>query len=157
MRRALPTSAVNKVTLDANIFVRVLVPGEYSAQADALWNSLLTGSRMCWVPEFCPKEVISSLRQIGRGGVLLPEEEGEAVDRFITQIYPFLTPVGGAVLTRSAWESARDLGERHTYDSVYLAIAQRLNIDFWTADLKLLHRLNGRVPQARFLGDYPMR
>jgi predicted nucleic acid-binding protein len=51
---------------------------------------------------------------------------------------------------------AYELNERHTYNSVYLAIARAFDMEFWTADQVLLRRLNGRIPQTRFLGDYPL-
>jgi predicted nucleic acid-binding protein len=64
--------------------------------------------------------------------------------------------VDGPSLSRAAWEIARNLNERHTYDSVYLAIARAFAMEFWTADQQLLRRLDGRFPEARFLGDYPL-
>lgn len=71
-------------------------------------------------------------------------------------ILPALVPVESPVLTRAAWESARDLSERHTYDSVYLAVVRAFGMEFWTADQRLLRQLAGRFPEARFLGDYPV-
>jgi predicted nucleic acid-binding protein len=47
-------------------------------------------------------------------------------------------------------------GERHTYDSVYLAVARAFGMEFWTADQRLLRHLAGRFPESRFLGDYPL-
>jgi predicted nucleic acid-binding protein len=138
------------------MFVRLEVPAEYRQQALALWDRLLLEGRPCVVPAFCPTEVISSFRQIARGGQLTDEEEEEAVDRFTSQIQPVLITIDSPTLTRTAWEIARDLNERHVYDSVYLAVARAFGMEFWTADQRLLRQLAGRFPEARFLGDYPL-
>jgi len=58
-----------------------------------------------------------------------------------------------AIATRdepTAREIARELDERHTYDSVYLAVARAFGMQFWTANQKLLRRLDDRFQEARF-------
>jgi predicted nucleic acid-binding protein len=144
------------VILDANVLVRVVVPGEYREQALALWDLVLAEQESCVVPVFCPTEVLSSIRQMSRGGLLPPVEEEIAINDFLTRILPALITRDSPALMRAAWEIARDLNERHTYDSVYLAIARAFGMEFWTADQQLLRRLDGRFPEARFLGDYPL-
>jgi predicted nucleic acid-binding protein len=156
MRHGQRTKGESEVVLDANILVRLVTPGEYEEQAEALWNDLITGTGVCAVPVFCPTEVLSSLRQMGRGGILTPETEGQAVDRFFARIYPALVTIDSLVLSRAAWQLACDLGERHTYDSVYLTDARAFRLEFWTADRQLLRRVGDRFPEAHFLGDYPL-
>jgi predicted nucleic acid-binding protein len=144
------------MVLDANVLVRLVVSGEFEEQAEALWTQILGGSQLCVLPAFCPTEVISSIRQMGRGGVLTVEEEEDAVRDFVIRIRPGLSIIDSAALTLAGWEIARDLNERHVYDSVYLAVAQAHSMEFWTADQRLLRHLAGRFPEARFLGDYPL-
>jgi len=144
------------VVLDANVLVRLVAPGEHRQQAFALWERVSVGREMCVVPAFCPAEVISSIRQMGRGGMLTGEEEETAARDFVVRIRPGLTVIDSPALTLAAWEIARDLNERHTYDSVYLAVARAFGTEFWTTDRQLLSHLAGRFPTARFLGDYPL-
>jgi predicted nucleic acid-binding protein len=80
----------------------------------------------------------------------------DAVDQFVSSLRPALITTDSPSLLRVAWEIARDLDERHTDDSVYLAIARSFGMEFWTADRKLLRRLDRRFPGVRFLGDYPL-
>ena len=40
------------------------------------------------------------------------------------------------------------------YDAVYVSLAEQLSCDLVTADDRLLHRLQGRAPWVRWLGDY---
>ena len=144
------------MVLDANVLVRLEAPGDYREQALALWDRLLIEGSPCIVPAFCPTEVISSFRQMARGGLLTAGEEEEAVDRFTRRVQPVLITIDSPALSRAAWEIARDLNERHVYDSVYLAVARAFGMEFWTADQRLLRLLAGRFPEARFLGDYPL-
>lgn len=144
------------MVLDANVLVRLVVPGEYREHAMALWNRVMVHSVPCAVPAFCSTEVISSIRQMGRGGLLTTEEEALAVGDFVASIRPVLISIDSPALTLAGWELAHDLDERHTYDSVYLAVARAFAMEFWTADRQLLRRLDGRFPEARFLGDYPL-
>jgi predicted nucleic acid-binding protein len=99
----------SEVVQDANVLVRLVAPSDYEEQTEALWNSVATGNELCVVPSFCPTEVISSLRQMGRGGLLTPRDEEEAVERFTSQIQPVLITIDSPALTRLAWEIARDL------------------------------------------------
>jgi predicted nucleic acid-binding protein len=144
------------MVLDANVLVRLVTPGEYQEHAEALWHRVVADNEPCAIPVFCPTEVLSSLRQMARGGILSPEDEAQAVERFFVRICPALACIDGQPLSRAAWEIARELDERHTYDSVYLAVARAFRMQFCTADQKLLRRLDGRFPEARFLGDYPL-
>jgi predicted nucleic acid-binding protein len=93
---------------------------------------------------------------MARGGMLTPGEEDAAVRDFVDRIRPGLTVIDSPSLTLAAWEIARDLNERHAYDSVYLAVARAFGMEFWTADQRLLRQLAGRFPEVRFLGDYPL-
>jgi predicted nucleic acid-binding protein len=144
------------VVSDANVLVRLVVSGQFEEQAEALWTQVVVGTELCLVPVFCPTEVVSSLRQMGRGGLLTAEEEEAAIRDFVTRIRPGLTMIDSSALTLAAWEIARDLDERHTYDSVYLAIARAFGIEFWTADRQLFRRIGDRFPEAHDLGDYPL-
>jgi predicted nucleic acid-binding protein len=144
------------VVLDANVLVRLVVPGEYREQAQTIWQPILAGQEPCLAPPFCPMEVVSSLRQMGRGSLLTAAEEEDAFNEFLTSIRPVLVTIDTPALMRAAWEIARDLNERHTYDSVYLAIAQSFGMQFWTTDRRLLRAIDPHFPEARFLGDYPL-
>src|SRR5690348_6630122 len=121
MKPELRMSEANEMVLDANVLVRLVVPGEYEAEAEALWDQALATRTPCLIPVFCPTEVISSLRQMGRGGFLTPEQEEQAFDEFALDIRPMLISIDMPSFMRDAWQIARQLDERHTYDSVYLA------------------------------------
>ena len=42
------------------------------------------------------------------------------------------------------------------YDSLYVVLAQLLNVELWTADQRLLQMIGAAAPWVRFIGDYPL-
>jgi predicted nucleic acid-binding protein len=53
---------------------------------------------------------------------------------------------------RDALRLARRLGLRSTYDAHYLALADDLDCEFWTADERLYNAVRERFPLIRWLG-----
>ena len=51
---------------------------------------------------------------------------------------------------------ARTHGLRATYDGVYVALAQILGAEVWTADERLVRDLGTSAPWVRWIGDYPL-
>lgn len=43
---------------------------------------------------------------------------------------------------------------RSVYDSLYLAAAEHLGVEFWTGDRKLYNAVKDRLPFVRWIGDY---
>jgi predicted nucleic acid-binding protein len=43
---------------------------------------------------------------------------------------------------------------RSVYDSLYLASAEQLGVEFWTGDRKLYNAVRDRLPFVRWIGDY---
>lgn len=48
-----------------------------------------------------------------------------------------------------AWAMAQEYQRPTTYDMTYLALAQILDCDLWTADRRLVLALGGREPRVR--------
>jgi predicted nucleic acid-binding protein len=44
--------------------------------------------------------------------------------------------------------------QRSVFDSFYLAVAENLEIEFWTGDRKLYNAISGKFPYVRWIGDY---
>jgi predicted nucleic acid-binding protein len=56
-------------------------------------------------------------------------------------------------LHRSALLIARKCSLKSAYDAHYLALAQDLSADLWTADRRLVSTVTERFPWIKFLGD----
>lgn len=57
-------------------------------------------------------------------------------------------------LLKSAYALAEQFNLPRTYDAQYLALAQRLTCDFWTADKTLVNSIQTRFQTIRWLGNF---
>ena len=57
-------------------------------------------------------------------------------------------------LHRRALELASQLKQGAVYDAHYLALAESLGCDFWTADQRLYHVAGLGVDNVRWIGDF---
>jgi len=138
------------VVIDANIAVALLVERPWSALAEQKmleWTS--RNIRLC-VPALWPSEVMSALRKAIYQGQMDQDDAlklASAVETWNVQVY-----VPDAALNRSALIWAQRLEQMVAYDAQYLALAERLNADFYTADKKLFNRCQEiGIPFVRLL------
>jgi predicted nucleic acid-binding protein len=79
-----------------------------------------------------------------------PEKSRAALDTVLR--YPVTTIIDDGLLNR-AYELATEYNRSTAYDTQYLALAERLNCDFWTADERLFNAVNGQFPRIHWLGN----
>lgn len=53
-----------------------------------------------------------------------------------------------------AYEKATQFNLPRTYDAEYLALAERLNCEFWTADKVLVNSVQAKFTNIRWLGNF---
>ena len=63
------------------------------------------------------------------------------------------TPTPGNLYDR-ALQIADQFNLGAVYDAHYLALAQLLGCDLWTADQRLINTVSGKLPFVRWIGDY---
>jgi len=56
-----------------------------------------------------------------------------------------------------AMELAQELRRPAVYDTHYLALADILGCELWTADKRFFNSVKGRQPRIRWLGEYKVR
>lgn len=57
-------------------------------------------------------------------------------------------------LSRRAFELAHQFNLLATYDPHYVALAERENGEFWTADARLWTAIKEKLPRVRLLAEY---
>jgi predicted nucleic acid-binding protein len=57
-------------------------------------------------------------------------------------------------LIRRAYELATQFNRPTAYDAQYLAVAERLNCDFWTADEKLFNAVRDGLNWVKWVGNF---
>lgn len=144
----------SRVCVDASLAVRWVVPKDYSEQALDLLEEWGTAQTELFAPTHMLYEVNSTLRFLASQGVISAEIGDGAFARLRklrirytlrAEIFPLATKL------------ARELNQPTTYDTVYLALAQLLECDMWTADRKFYNATRLRASEVKWIGAYAAR
>jgi len=94
-------------------------------------------------------EVISTVRKHVYRGLLPAAEEAEAIATLRGLPVQLFSP---DELHQRAWELARHFNRPTAYDAHYLALAEVLGCEFWTADERLFNTVRHELSWVRWLG-----
>ena len=138
------------VVVDASLAFKWLVKEIYTAEANALgrsWNR--QGTRIA-APYLMPVEVTNALHQRVVRGDLTLEAATQRMQSLLTSGLELHQP---AHLYSRALELASQFGLGATYDAHYLALAETLGCDMWTADEKFFRAASPVVRGVRWIGE----
>lgn len=124
------------VCVDANIVVRLLLFAEDEIQT--LWKNWETAGTHLVAPSLLHYEVVNSLYQYQKYGKISPaslERSLQAALVLPVELYD------DDHIHRRAMQLAAQYGLPAAYDAHYLALAEWLEIDLWTADMRLVNSL----------------
>lgn len=139
------------VVVDASLAFKWLVEEVDSEKADSLaevWND---GGIQTVAPYFMSAEVTNILRQRVRRGDMSVEEGLCLIQKLL---------LSGIELYHSmdihlrALELASELGQGAAYDSHYLALAELLDCEMWTADERFYRSASPAAPRLRLLAEF---
>jgi predicted nucleic acid-binding protein len=132
------------VVIDASVAVEFLVQLKYTAHADLLFGELgePESTLQLWAPDLLFPESASALRKL----VLLKAITAAAATATVDRLgrLPVAT-TGTAALLADAWRMRHNVT---IYDACYLALAQRLDAPFVTADERLVRSRLGKGVQV---------
>lgn len=132
--------------VDANLALALVIATPYSDRAQALWQRWASAQTVVFAPDLWAYEVTSALHKaMVITGMTLAEAETRL--ETLVQLGIRLVPPTPA-LDRSALRWAQRLEQTVAYDAHYLALAEVLGCQFWTADRRLAARL---TPDARWV------
>jgi predicted nucleic acid-binding protein len=138
------------VCVDANLVIKLVVEEAHSREARALWQSWQSNNVKISAPPLLRYELTSVLRKhITRGLRTLPESR-QALQLALAFNIQYLEPVDFHL---RAFELAERLGRPAAYDTHYLALAEHLGCDFWTADERLVNGVQSMLPWVKWLGQ----
>lgn len=139
------------VVSDSGIFIASLLKEKYTAQVQKLLRQWHDQKSQIAAPYLFQYEVIASLRKNVYRGLLEIEEAINIRDALLRVSIEFY--MDNALLNR-AYELATELNRPTAYDSQYLAVAERLNCEFWTADERLFNAVSSRLMWVRWIGNF---
>lgn len=137
------------VCVDASVILRyVLQPENESIQS--LWQSWVTDEVSLVAPSLLFYEVTNALYQQQRNKVLSAEAIWETLE--LSLDLP-ITLVNEKNLHLKAREIAMRFNLPATYDAHYLALAEWMEVDLWTADMRLVNALKSfKVKWVKAIG-----
>ena len=143
-----------KIVLDSELLLGLALPRDYSeAAARQVRRWKQAGVELC-MPQLGEYEITSGLQQAVSQGLVTAEEAVEALAQLEMLQIASMLPDGD--LHRSALAWAGQLGEDDTTAGQYLALAERLEAEFWTADQGLAEQAEAmRMDWVRWIGEDP--
>ena len=124
-----------KLVVDANVVLALVVPTPYSQAAATKYERWIEAEAELVAPIIWSYEAVSVVRKLASLGHLEDEAAAATVSRLLT-IGP-LAVHPTEFLHLKALEWARRLRQHVAYDAAYLALAEHLETELWTADRKL--------------------
>ena len=138
------------VVVDASVAFKWLVEEENSDQATALARNSDDDGIQLVAPAIMHFEVANALHRRVVGGDMSLEVAIELMQRLIS--------VGvelhhSPTIHKKALELASRLRQGAVYDAHYLALADMLNCEMWTADQKFQRANHPTTPNVRWIGE----
>ncbi len=124
------------VVVDASIIVKWFVEEENSEEARLLRDSYIDGLKELIAPSILPYEVLNALKYSGSFG----EEELKEVSQILSDYQMTLYNIDGEYAKKTV-EYAMRKGIT-IYDASYVALADQLNTKLYTADERLIKKIN---------------
>lgn len=140
---------MNKICLDASVWIKVLTEEPDSHVAHQLVSECIEKRSQIIAPELMMMEVGSILRKKFFKKLMKQDVLRECWTLFMEMPIDYIQDKS---LFIKAWEIAEQHNLSHLYDAVYLAVSE--DIPFWTADKRLVNNLRGNTKDIYLLGEY---
>jgi predicted nucleic acid-binding protein len=139
------------ICADASLTLKLVLAEPDSPVARSLWAEWEEQNVGVVSPSLWAYEVTSVIRNKVHRGKITPDEGEKAFATIHKLGIRLITPPD---LHERAWEMAKKLNRSAAYDAHYLALAQTLDCEFWTADERLYNATRDQFPRVRWLGLY---
>jgi predicted nucleic acid-binding protein len=138
------------ICVDANLVLKLVLQEADSYRANALWHVWLERGYRPVAPYLFPIEITAVLRKHVYRGTISASYGQDALDSAFALNVTLLT---FSNLSQRAWQLAEMFNRPTAYDAHYLALAELLNCDFWTADRHLCNATAPTLPWVHSLDE----
>lgn len=142
----MPTSAT--VCIDASLVVRLLI-GPEDASLGLLFEGWRQAGAAFVAPTLLRYEVTNAIHRTAQAGQI---GRIAALKALSTALDMPISLYADAHVHRDAFAFAARFNLPAAYDAHYLALADRLGVEFWTADRRLANTVASALPWVRFAG-----
>jgi predicted nucleic acid-binding protein len=141
---------VSQVIVDANVLVKLVLDEDDSDAAQDLWQIWNEQETERFAPPFFPYESVAAIRWNVVRKVISPIM-ADAAFRELTLILNEVHLLAPPELHERAWEIAKQLQQGQVYDAYYVALAEILDCEMWTADEKLYRAAFRLFPKVKHI------
>src|SRR2546428_3015108 len=141
------------VVVDANLAMKWVLNEADSGRALALLNEWNNKGMVMIAPALLTYEVTNVLYQNMRKGKINLDQAKKILIEVLA-IGIELDFSNNSTLSKRAFELAHQFNLLATYDPHYVALAERENCEFWTADSRLWTAVKEKLHRVRLLSDY---
>ncbi len=120
--------------LDASFIIRYLTSKDTESIYQQYWSQWKADGSTLIAPTLIMYEVLNAFHRASLAGQMTSDEVEEFLERGLNLGLRFY---GDAQLHREALKMAQKYNLPATYDAHYLALAERLEVELWTADKRL--------------------
>ena len=136
------------VCLDASFIIRYLTSKDTESIYQQYWSQWKADGYTLIAPTLIMYEVLNAFHRANLAGQMTPDEVEEFLERALNLGLRFY---GDAQLHREALKMAQKYKLPATYDAHYLALAERLGIELWTADKRLYNTVHDSLDWVHFI------
>jgi predicted nucleic acid-binding protein len=141
------------VVADSGIFLAMALKETYSNQAVSLVSFWAEQDIKVAAPTLFRYEIIAVIRKSVFRNLISSQEAAQRQSSLLASTQGVTFMIDDNLLKRS-YELATQLNRPTAYDSQYLAVAERLGCEFWTADQKLFNAVTGTLSWVKWIGNY---
>lgn len=136
------------ICVDASLILILLFNEQKVDAVRTLWEKWQSASQPIYAPYLLHYEVYNNLRTRIRQKLLEESDQKKIVSAYHSLSITF---IADNELLSLALQIANQTNLPAIYDAVYLALAQKMSLEFWTADLKLVRSVSKHLPFVRSL------
>ena len=140
----------SQVCVDANLVVALLTLEHFSQPSWSLWQDWVENDFRIVAPRLMRYDVTSAIYRKELRNKISAEDAHRAIQEFIKIEFEFLDPPD---LPERAYQLAKRFQRSNSYDAHYLALAEYLGCEFWTADERLYNASKDGFPNIHWVGN----
>jgi predicted nucleic acid-binding protein len=128
-----------RYVIDANATLGLFLRLPYSERSERWMHERRAEEAILVVPMLWEYECLTGFRRAASLGLISPRQAEWMVEQLFALGFQRIAPT--PELHRAALHWAERIDQFKAYDSQYLALAESLSAEFWTADVHLVHAL----------------
>jgi predicted nucleic acid-binding protein len=141
------------VVADSGIYLAIALRETYATHAENLISTWSVNEVNVAVPYLFNYEIVSVIRKhVARGTITLDHAQAALNGLLRADVIAYTR----ASILKRAFVLANLYGRPAAYDALYLALAEQLACEFWTADLRLVNAVSDKLKWVRWIGDFVM-